>query len=735
MPTDSPALTFTVRGLDCPDCARKLEAAVSALPGVRRAELAFLAGRLYVWPEKEDAHFIEAIQRLGREMGHELEITPGHPRSPLPEEHRHHEEGKDPHRKALVIIAAVLLGGGLVAQWLGAPLFLSRLLLGGTIALAGLPVARAAWVALRSARSLDMNALMTIAVIGAVALGEYAEGAVTMFLFTIGEFLEHYSADRARRAIRALMAAAPEEATRVTGGSRERVSVEEVREGDLILAQPGERIAMDGIIVEGHSAINQAPITGESVPVEKGPGETVYAGTINGSGALTIRVTRLARESTLARILRLVEQAQSERAPAQRFVDRFARVYTPSVLAAAILVACLPPILGLGGFSTWLYRGLVLLVIACPCALVLSTPVTIVSALARAARAGVLIKGGKYLEALAHVKAIAFDKTGTLTAGSLEIVGGACTFHTETNPQCVLCRDLLAKAAAIEEQSGHLVAQAVVAYAEAQGVRGQYSMPEEVVAHPGLGVTGRIEGHTVAIGNHTFYHTCGGREGANALCPHIEEAERQGYTVLVAHDVCCGKECYWAVADAVRPQAAESVRALRRLGIRHVAILTGDNHQAAHRVAEEIEADAVYAGLLPEEKQRLVSQLQKEWGAAAMVGDGINDAPALAKAAVGIAMGKTGADAALETADITLMGNDLKVLPFAIHLSQRAMRLVRINVAFALAIKALFLGLAIAGLSSLWLAVLADTGAAILVTLNGLRLLAHRGPAAATRQG
>ncbi len=723
MTTDSTALTFTIHHLDCPDCARRLEAAVAALPGVRRAELAFMAGQLRIWPQGDTPSLVESVQRLGKEMGYIIE--------PLTDEHAaheaHHHGGDSEHAPHTfwVIAAAVALAAGLAAQWLGAPLFLSRLLLGASILLAGLPVAKAAWATLRSAHSLDMNALMTVAVIGAVALGDYAEGAVTMFLFTVGELLEHYSADRARRAIRTLMAVAPDEATRLNGETRERVPVAELRVGDLILTQPGERIAMDGTIVEGHSAVNQAPITGESVPVEKGPGEAVYAGTINGNGALTIRVTRLAQESTLARILRLVEQAQSERAPAQRFVDRFAQRYTPAVMAAALLVACVPPLLGLGDWATWFYRGLVLLVIACPCALVISTPVTLVSALARAARSGVLIKGGRYLEALARVKAIAFDKTGTLTEGNLEIVGGACTLHSETDPHCALCRDMLAKAAAIEEQSGHLVAQAVVAYAEAQGVRGQYLAPEGVMAHPGLGVTGRVQGHEVAIGSHAFYHACLGVEGEDALCSQVKEAERQGYTVLVAHDACCGERCYWAVADAVRPQAAESIAALRRLGVRHVAILTGDHAQAARHVAEAIRADAVYAGLLPEEKQGLVSRLEEEWGSLAMVGDGINDAPALAKASVGIAMGKTGADAALETADITLMQNDLRALPFAVGLSQRAMRIVRANVAFALVIKALFLGLAIAGYSTLWMAVLADTGAAILVTLNGLRLLAQ----------
>ena len=732
MSTDFNALSFTVHGLDCPDCARHLEAAIAALPGVRRAELAFVAGRLRVWPQKDAPHLIEAVQRLGQEMGYTLE--PLEEDSAFHDEHHHGEGDEHAPRNALVICAAALLAGGLIAQWLGAPTLLSRLLLGGTILLAGFPVAKAARGTLCMAHSLDMNALMTVAVIGAVALGDYAEGAVTMFLFTVGELLEHYSADRARQAVRALMALAPEEATLLTDGTQERVSVAKLRVGDLILTQPGERIAMDGTIIEGRSAVNQAPITGEAVPVEKGPGEAVYAGTINGNGALTIRVTRLAQESTLSRILRLVEQAQSERAPAQRFVDRFARRYTPAVMVAAAIVACLPPLFGLGDFSTWLYRGLVLLVIACPCALVISTPVTLVSALARAARSGVLIKGGRHLEALARVKAIAFDKTGTLTEGNLQIVGGGCTLHTELDAQCALCRDMLAKASALEEQSGHLVAQAVVAYAEAQGVHGQYLSTEQVTAYPGLGVAGRVQGHEVTIGNHAFYHACLGTEGEETLCAPVRQAEEQGYTVLMARDACCNEQCYWVVADTVRPHAAESIRALRRLGIRHIAILTGDNGQAAQRVAEAVGADAAHAGLLPEEKQGLISRLEKEWGSVAMVGDGINDAPALAKASVGIAMGKTGTDAALETADIALMGNDLRALPFAVRLSQRAMRIVYANVAFALAIKALFLGLAIAGLSTLWMAVLADTGAALLVTLNGLRLLAQRNPNALTAQ-
>lgn len=450
----------------------------------------------------------------------------------------------------------------------------------------------------------------------------------------------------------------------------------------------------------------------------------MFAGTINGNGALIIQVTRLAHDNTIARIMHLVEEAQGQRAPAQRFVDRFARIYTPTMIGLAAIVAFAPPLLGLGALNVWGYRALVLLVIACPCALVISTPVTIVSALARAARAGVLIKGGRYLEDLASLRVVAFDKTGTLTHGRPEVIAGGCSLHPETMPDCANCQDLLAKAASIESRSEHALARAVTAHAERNGVGRRYAAGDQVRAVSGLGIEGTVEGHNIAIGSLAF---CKRRnELGGPLCAAAMDAEAKGYTVLVVDDVCCGASCYLAVSDTLRPGAADVIRDLRNAGIEHFALLTGDNAHAAQSIADQVGVNDVMAGLLPEAKVQAVQGLLARYGRVAMVGDGVNDAPALAAATVGIAMGAAGTDAALETADIALMGDDLSKLPFAIRLSRAALGTVRANIAFSLGIKALFLALAVAGFSTLWMAVLADVGLSMLVTLNGMRMLRYR---------
>jgi Cd2+/Zn2+-exporting ATPase len=555
-------------------------------------------------------------------------------------------------------------------------------------------------------------------------VGEFAEGAVTVLLFSVGELLESYSLDRARNAIRTLMELAPAEASRLYQGQEQRVSVAALRIGDHILVRPGERLPMDGRVLEGRSAINQAPITGESLPVERGVGDEVFAGTVNGNGALTVEVTHLAANTTLARIMRLVEEAQAQRAPAQRFVDRFARVYTPIVIGLAVGVATLPPLLGLAAFGNWFYRALVLLVIACPCALVISTPVTIVSALARAARSGVLIKGGRHLEQLASLRVIAFDKTGTLTRGEPYVVGGGCELHPESL-QCSTCDDLVAKAAAIEGRSEHALARAVTQHAEAQGLRTRYAPGENVVTTTGMGIEGLVEGHNVTVGSLAFCRLPDGAP-ADALCAAVNEAERLGHTVLVIQDACCSTRCYLTVSDTLRSGVPQVLREVKRAGIKHTVMLTGDNAHIAAATGEKAGIDEVRAGLLPEDKVRAVEEMRMRYGQVAMVGDGVNDAPAMAKASLGIAMGAAGTDTALETADIALMGDDLSRLPFAIRLSRSTLNTVRANIVVALALKALFLALAVGGVATLWMAVLADTGASLLVSLNGLRMLAFR---------
>ena len=552
---------------------------------------------------------------------------------------------------------------------------------------------------------------MAIAVIGAVAIGEGAEAGTVVFLFALAQYLQSRSMDRARHAIRALMDLTPLEATVVRDGHDRRVAVDEVAIGDLLRIRPGEKVPLDGAVVAGGSDVNQAPITGESLPVDKHPGDELFAGTINGRGWLEMRVTRLRRDTTLARIIHLVETAQAQRAPAQAFVDRFARYYTPAVIALAVGVAVIPPAVLGAPFVDWLYRALVLLVISCPCALVISTPVSIVSALAAAARRGVLIKGGLHLERLGAIPAIAFDKTGTLTRGEPQVVG------VQPLDEVPASR-VLALAAALELRSEHPIAAAIVEYAKRERVE-----PLEVErfrALPGLGAEAELHGRPALVGNLRLF-----RERRVAT-PDAERqtdlAAAQGHTaVLVAWD---GRLLgAIAVSDRPRETAADVVDLLRRHGLRHVVMLTGDNEGAARTMAAALGITEYRADLLPHDKVRHVAELRARYGGVAMVGDGVNDAPALAAADVGIVMGAAGSDAALETADVALMGDDLSRIPYAMRLSRAALLTIKTNIALSVLLKAAFLALAVTGYATLWMAIAADTGASLLVIANGLRLL------------
>jgi Cd2+/Zn2+-exporting ATPase len=712
---------FDIKNLDCADCARNLEEAVRGLPGVISAHLVFAAATLTV-QVRERGETLTSIERLAASMGHPL-VERG--RS-VTESHSGWRIWLAEHpRDVTTAIGGLLLVAAFITQLAGAAEWSVRLLYSLSAIVSSVFIARAGWIGLRATRRPDMNVLMTVAAVGALVIGEVQEAALVMFLFAIGEMLEGYSAGRARHAIRALMELAPSEAILLTESAEARVPVASLQVGDRILVRPGERIPMDGQVLDGRSAVNQAPITGESTPLEKAPSDEVYAGSINGAGALTVRVSRLAEDNTLARIMRLVEEAQAQRAPTQRFVDRFAAVYTPIVLALAVLIAIAPPLLGLGSLETWVYRALVLLVIACPCALVISTPVTIVSALARGARAGVLIKGGRHLEELAAVRAVAFDKTGTLTLGRPQVVGGRCDLAPESPADCAQCQHLIARASAVEGRSEHALGRAVTEYAQALGVGDRFAAADDVTALAGMGIEGVVEGSKVTVGSHAYCHL-NGRRAQGPFCDVIREAEGQGHTVVVIEDACCDSRCYLSIADTLREGAPEIIAALKQEGVEHIIMLTGDNQAVAESIARQAGISQVRAGLLPEDKVRAVEALQREYGSVAMVGDGVNDAPALAKASVGIAMGAAGTAAALETADVALMGDDLSRLAFAIRLGRRAVRVVRANIVVALLIKAVFLTLAVLGYSTLWMAVLADMGASLLVTFNGLRMLGMR---------
>lgn len=610
-------------------------------------------------------------------------------------------------RGVLAVLAAVLLGAGCVADlvW-GVPAWSQPLFLAAVAAGVVFPAQRAFTALGRG--SLDINALMVIAVAGAIIIGEWEEAAMVVFLFAVAQWLESRSVERARTAIRSLLDLAPPQARIDEHGAERLVPLELVVPGQTMRVRPGERVPLDGTVLEGRSDINQAPITGESVPVEKAAGDEVFAGTINGHGALAVSVTRRRDDTTLARIIHLVEHAQAERAPLQQFIDRFAAWYTPAVVALAALIGVAPVLAG-GDAETWAYRALVVLVVACPCALVISTPVSMVSALAGAARHGVLIKGGATLERLAGITTLAFDKTGTLTRGEIA-VGGTELLDGIGE------RELLRLAAGVEQHSEHPVATAIVRAARDRDI----AVPRAgaVRALPGLGVEGVIDGATVLC---AAPRLLGERQQLNPdLVARADRIVAAGMSpVVVLRD---GRALgLIGVADRERETARDTVSDLHRQGISKVAMLTGDHAATARAVAARIGVDEVRAELMPAGKVAAIGSL-RNGGRIAMVGDGINDAPALAAADVGIVMGAIGSDAAIETADIALMTDDLAKIPYAIRLSRATVRNVHANVAIALGLKAAFVVAAAAGVATLWMAVLADTGASVIVLANALRL-------------
>ena len=617
--------------------------------------------------------------------------------------------------------SGALTGIGLVLQWLQfGPAWLSTVAFAAATLAGGLLVFPAAWGALKKLR-LDINVLMAVAVTGAWIIGQGAEAASVVFLFSLSELLESWASGRARRAVDSLLKLSPPTAiVRNADGTEQELPVGDIAVDREILIRSGSRIPLDGEVVSGNSTVNQAPITGESMPVEKNAGDPVYAGTVNGEGSLTVRVTKPASESTLARIIQLVSEAEENKPPTQRFIDRFARIYTPAVFAVAILVALVPPLLFGHPWLSSIYQSLVLLVIACPCALVIATPVSIVSGLTALARRGVLVKGGVHLESVGKLRALAVDKTGTVTAGKPHVV--AIISRSDLSED-----EILARAAAINSHSEHPLALAITEAARARNL----TIPPvtDYTSVTGRGAIASIDGHPHFIGNHHMTHDTGlcGPE-VEAVLATIEE-KGQSLAVLghTPHDHCAGEILgIIAIADTLRPETAEALRLIHAAGIEKVVMLSGDNQRTASAIAKQAGIDEAIGDLMPEQKVDHVRQLVSRYQNVGMIGDGVNDAPALAVATVGFAMGAIGSDTAIETADIALMKDDLTRVAETIHLGRRTLSIIRFNVAFALGIKAVVLIFAFTGHPSLWLAILADTGATLLVILNSLRLLGHR---------
>ncbi len=697
-------IVLLVEGMDCADESMVIEKQLKKLKGAQNWRFNLVAQEVEVEYDpallKPD-QMIQAIEQTGmkgRIKGLEK------PLESFWERKKH---------LILTIVSGVFILAAFGFAWAGYPhrvtdpLYILAMITGGYF------IARKGLMALRTL-SFDINFLMTIAVIGAAIIEEWLEGATVMFLFSVANILQNYTMNRARNAIRSLMELSPNEVVVKRNGREERASVEGVQMGERIIIKPGEKIGLDGRIVEGHSYVNQAPITGESMPVEKKPGDTVFAGTINQNGSLEVEITHTYKDTTLSRIIHMVEEAQAQKAPSQSFVEKFSKYYTPAVIGGAALVAVVPPLAFGYPFGDWFYRSLVLLVIACPCALVISTPVSIVSGLTVAARKGILIKGGVYLEEAGSLKIMAFDKTGTLTRGILKV--------TDVIPLNKYSQeDLLRIASAIESRSEHPLGKAIVEEADRRG--STYPEPTGFQSITGKGARAKVNGQIFYIGNHRLCEELGRCDlEIDARMLNFEK-ERKTAVILTSQEESIG---IIAIADGVREESASALQRLKASGIEKVVMLTGDNKGTAEAIAKSLPIDEYHAELLPEDKTAIIKDLMEKYGKVAMVGDGVNDAPAMAVASMGIVMGAIGTDTALETADIALMTDDLSKLPFLLRLSRRTLRIIKQNIAFALLIKGVFIAMAIPGWATLWMAVGADMGASILVILNGLTLLATK---------
>jgi len=760
MSSNPQEVQYSIQGMDCADCALSLERSLAHIKGIEKVSVNYTTGLLDASGDFNPQDLIRRVESLGYHAD-----SPG-------------LSGNSVQEEASTTSGATLRLPGFLGYLYSTPQ--TRLaLLGGILLLisipfslvpnsalfygiktvlqvlaaivAGLPIFNRGVRALIFGRQITIDLLMSIATLGALLIGETGEAATVVMLFAIGEALEGYTAERARRSLSSLLALKPDVAHVMrpcmdctehmgqqgySGGPcpiceehETTLPVDQVAVGERVIVRPGEHIPVDGHIYTGSSLVNQAPVTGESVPVQKSPGDKVYAGTLNGDTVLEITVSQLATNSTISRIVRLVEQAQAQRAPIERFIDRFAAWYTPAVVVLAAMVAILPPLLfnvpflDSNGTHGSLYRALTLLIIACPCALVISTPVTLVSALTSLAHRGVLVKGGAFLDVLARARLFAFDKTGTLTQGQPSVTQARSVDCVPNTWRCAACDDMLALAATVERRSEHPLAQAIMAEVEARQLSHTYMVAESIQSLAGQGVQGFSNGNHILVGSHDLFHT---RDDSldQQLHADIQSAIDDGQTVILVgkDDSLLG---FVSVSDTLRPTSAEALHQLKAIS-QHIrtVMLTGDNPTVAGKVAASMGSlDEVHAGLLPEDKLEAVHDLQSQHGLVVMIGDGVNDAPALAAANVGISMGGAGSAQAMETADVVLMQDDLTRLPETVLTSRKTRTIITQNIVLSLGLKAVFLFLALIGWATLWMAVFADMGASLLVTFNGMRML------------
>lgn len=693
---------YRVEGLSCTNCAAKFEKNVSQIPKVTDAKVNFGAGKISIEGEATIAEIeaAGAFENLKVQSEHDTE-----PRI----------ETKDPFVKRnwnlLVSLFLIILAlGSQVVN--GEDALLTEGLFILAIIIGGFSLFKEGFSDLLKL-NFSMESLMTIAIIGAAIIGEWTEGSIVVILFAISEALERFSMDKARQSIRSLMDIAPKEALIRRNNVEQMINVSKIEVGDIMIIKPGQKIAMDGQVIKGHSSVNQAAITGESVPIEKNINDDIFAGTINEEGALEVKVTKHVNDTTIAKIIHLVEEAQGERAPAQAFVDKFAKYYTPTIMVIAALIVIVPPLFFNGDWNTWLYQGLSLLVVGCPCSLVISTPVSIVSAIGNSAKNGVLVKGGIYLEEIGGLKAIAFDKTGTLTKGTPTVTDFTTVDSKDEEKYFSIIT-------ALESYSQHPLASAILKEADNRAISYKSVVVDEFTSITGKGIQGNIEGITYLVGSPKLFESI--LTDNSKIIENYQRLQQQGKTAMLLGT---DKQilAVIAVADELRESSKAVIEKLHDLGIEHTIMLTGDNAITAQSIGKQTGVTEIKGDLMPQDKLDYIKSLKETYGKVAMVGDGINDAPALAASTVGIAMGGAGTDTALETADVALMGDDLQKLPFIVKLSRQTLRIIKQNITFSLGIKLLALLLVVPGWLTLWIAILADMGATILVTLNGLRLM------------